>query len=90
MNKEELVKEMESVVRDILNPCNDRDPDVEAWLIIEDGWTKQQEAKWIELKGKISGNTVGYECSACGLSNPGIFGNTNYCPHCGAKMHKED
>lgn len=92
MNKEELVKEMESVVRDILNPCNDRDPDVEAWLIIEDGWTKQQEAKWISASTK-PGVHVGMKCSLCGARikySEFYNGNHNYCHKCGAKMIKED
>ena len=91
MTKEETVKEMESVVRDILNPSNDRDPEVEAWLLVEDGWRKQQEGKWISVSTK-PGVHAGMKCSLCKarISYSEFFGgNHNYCHKCGAKMSKE-
>ena len=91
MTKEETVKEMESVVRDILNPYNDRDPEVEAWLLVEDGWRKQQEGKWIPVSTK-PGVYAGMKCSLCKarISYSEFYGgNHNYCHKCGAKMIKE-
>ena len=85
---EKLEKEMESVIRDILNPYNDRDPKVEAWSLIEDGWIKQQEAKWlVRTFTSFDIEKVGFSCSNC---NTTWDVPTNYCPHCGAKMIEED
>ena len=88
MNKEELERDMESIIRNILNPYNNRDPEVEAWLLIEDGWIKQQEAKWlVRTFTSFDIEKVGFNCSNC---NTTWDVPTNYCPHCGAKMIKED
>lgn len=86
MTKEEAEKETEVAVRDILNP------EVEAWLLVEDGWVKQQEAKWIPVSTK-PGVYAGMKCSSCKakISYKEFYsGNHNYCYKCGAKMIKED
>ena len=93
MTKEELEKELESVIRDILNPYNDKSPEVEAWLLVEDGWCKRKEGDWIDVSDSsdiwtIDGKRVCPKfCSVCG----DIYSKQyNYCPTCGAKMRKED
>ena len=88
MTKEELEKELESVIRDILNPYNDKSPEVEAWLLVEDGWVKQEKATWLPKNfTSFDIEKIGFNCSKC---NTTWDVPTNYCPHCGAKMIKED
>ena len=80
-------KEMESVIRDILNPFRDDiDIEYEAWnLTHEEGWHKQIEAEWLQFT-KFNQPWV-YECSNChGLLNR----MSVYCPDCGAKMSRPE
>ena len=92
MNNELDIKEMESVIRDILSPYNDKDPEVEAWLLVEqEGWRKQKEGRWISASTK-PGTNIGMKCSLCGARikySEFYNGNHNYCHKCGAKMIKE-
>ena len=55
-----------------------------------DGWRRVPKGEWIEriekpdwLEDDVE---VYYECSCCGIYN---FGQSHYCPCCGAKMNKE-
>ena len=55
-----------------------------------DGWTRAKQGEWIEhiekptwLEDDVE---VYYECSNCGIKN---FGETNYCPCCGANMQED-
>lgn len=77
MSKELDIKEMESVIRDILNPYNDKDPEVEAWTLIEEGWHKQVEGIWSNYSSTMM------ECSNCKKHVP--YHRYQYCPHCGSK-----
>lgn len=84
-NKSIDEKEMENVIRDILNPFRDDiDIEYEAWsLTHEEGWHKQIEAEWIKDK-----NFRIYSCSNC--KNTSHIERTTllspYCSNCGAKM----
>ena len=82
---EEQIKEMEAVIRDILNPYNDKDPEVEAWLLVtQEGWRKQQPSgKW-----RFAGDGI-VECTACEEAYDNTMRPRNYCPNCGAYMKKE-
>lgn len=86
-------KEMESVIRDILNPFRDDiDIEYEAWnLTHEEGWHKQIKAEWIPLDDNGNGwfqngkQVFPKYCSNC----KNVFAyasNYFYCPNCGAKM----
>ena len=78
MTKEETIKEMESVIRDLINPYNNHDIEVEAWhLVEEEGWYKQIEGIW-----KLYSSTM-MECSNCKKHVP--YHRYQYCPHCGSK-----
>ena len=78
MTKEETIKEMESVIRDLINPYNDHDIEVEAWrLVEEEGWYKQIEGTWSNYSATMM------ECSNCKKHVP--YHKYNYCPHCGSK-----
>ena len=83
MSKELDIKEMEAVIRDILNPYNDKDPEVEAWLIVDQyGWHKQITGTW-----SLYSSTM-MECSNCKKHVP--YHRYNYCPHCGSKNRRVD
>lgn len=81
-------KEMESVIRDILNPFREIDIKYEAWqLTHEEGWHKQIEAEWIkQTYMAFSDYTI--KCSHCNESfdRKSYQQPYNYCPNCGAKM----
>ena len=82
MTREETIKEMESVITDLLNPYNEHDTEVEAWrLIEEEGWHKQIEGTW-----KLYSSTM-MECSNCKKHVP--YHKYQYCPHCGSKNKME-
>lgn len=89
MTREEDLKEMEAVIRDILNPYNDKDPEVEAWLLVEDGWHKQKTGTWRLETDEEEPNPMFKHvvCSNCGGTSGTTF---KFCPHCGTKMFKED
>ena len=75
-------KEMQSVIRDILNPFRDIDIEYEAWqLTHEEGWHKQIEAEWLQFLDPQQ--LWIYKCSHCKCN---IYRTTEYCPRCGAKM----
>ena len=83
------IKEMEAVLRDVLNPFRDIDVEYEAWqLIEEEGWHKQVEANW-EIAKMGDGERV-RTCSNCHISQTvNVYDGKvmfNYCPYCGAKM----
>lgn len=90
MNKQEAEKELITIVTDILNPYNEREVEIEAHFLAEDGWRKVPQAEWIEHRwtteddwGCINHRSI--ECSACKTEiNNGEL--TNHCPHCGAEM----
>ena len=92
MNNELDIKEMEAVIRDILNPYNDKDPEIEAWSLVEnEGWRKQKEGKWIPASTK-PGVYAGMKCSECKARitySEYNNGQHLYCHKCGAKMIKE-
>jgi hypothetical protein len=86
MTKEETIKEMESVIRDILNPYNDKDPEVEAWTLVDqEGWRKQLLGTW--TKAECSEKNGDATCSLCGHWD---WSDCKYCSNCGAKMSKEN
>lgn len=85
-------KEMESVIRDILNPFREIDIEYEAWqLIEEEGWHKRIEAEWIPLddngNGWFQGGTQVFPkyCSNCKEVYT-YASKYKYCPNCGAQM----
>ena len=81
-SKESDIKEMESVIRDILSPYNDKDPEVEAWALVEEeGWHRQIAGTWKQYSSTMM------ECSECQKHVP--YHRYAFCPHCGAKMAKE-
>ena len=91
MAQEETAKELESIIRGILNSCNGIDPKTEARLLVDDGWRKQQEGRWISVSSK-PGVYAGMKCSICKakISYRDYYsGQHNYCYKCGAKMTKE-
>lgn len=78
MSKELDIKEMETAIRDILNPYNDKDPEVEAWLLVDrDGWHKQMTGTWKHYSSTMM------ECSNCKKHVP--YHRYTFCPHCGSK-----
>ena len=90
MDKITAEKELLHVVNDILNPYNEREAEIEAYLLAEEGWRKVPQAEWIEHRwttehdwGCINHRSI--ECSACKIE---IYKGepTNYCPNCGAEM----
>ena len=48
MTKEEAEKELVHVVRDIRNPYRDRESEIEAYLLAEEGWRKVEQAEWVD------------------------------------------
>ena len=83
MTKEETIKEMESVIRDLINPYNDHDIEVEAWhLVEEEGWYKQIEGTWSNYSSTMM------ECSNCKKHVP--YHRYTYCPHCGSNNRRVD
>ena len=82
MTIEENIKEMESVIRDITNPYNDHDIEIEAWkLVEEDGWRKLNTGTWSNYSSTMM------ECSNCKKHVP--YHKYAYCPHCGSKNKME-
>jgi hypothetical protein len=78
MSKELDIKEMESVIRDILSPYNDKDPEVEAWTLVEEeGWHRQTTGTWSNYSSTMM------ECSNCKKHVP--YHRYTFCPHCGSK-----
>ena len=78
MSKESDIKEMESVIRDILSPYNDKDPEVEAWTLVEEaGWHRQTTGTWSNYSSTMM------ECSNCKKHVP--YHRYTFCPHCGSK-----
>ena len=83
MTREETIKEMESVIRDLINPYNDHDIEVEAWrLVEEEGWYKQIEGTWSNYSSTMM------ECSNCKKHVP--YHKYTYCPHCGSNNRRVD
>jgi hypothetical protein len=77
-SKESDIKEMESVIRDILSPYNDKDPEVEAWVLVEEeGWRRQITGSWSDYSSTMM------ECSNCKKHVP--YHRYTFCPHCGSK-----
>ena len=57
----------------------DAQPTVDAVEVVHGRWVEKQEPiTWCEDDVEIF-----YECSVCGCQN---FGESPYCPNCGAKM----
>lgn len=86
MTREETIKEMEAVIRDITNPYNDHDIEVEAWqLVEEDGWRRVPKGEW---KTHYDGfhDMVEIICSNCLHTGAKHF---KFCPNCGAKMRSD-
>ena len=82
MTIEENIKEMESVIRDITNPYNDHDIEIEAWTLVEeDGWRKVNTGSWSNYSATMM------ECSNCKKHVP--YHKYQYCPHCGSKNKME-
>lgn len=81
MNKQEAEKELISVVTDILNPYNEREVEIEAYLLAEDGWRKVPQGAWI--KAECSEKNGDANCSECGHWD---WSDCNYCSNCGAEM----
>ncbi len=90
MTKEEAEKELVHVVNDILNPYRDRESEIEAYLLAEEGWRLVPQAEWIPQTRYIErwGAEIVdcYECSNCG--NIENTNDKNYCPNCGAEMKR--
>ena len=84
MTIEENIKEMESAIRDILNPYNDRDIEIEAWRLVEhDGWRKHETGTWQQDDFK-------WKCSCCGKrTDLPHYEKVKFCFNCGAEMLKE-
>lgn len=80
MTKQEAEKELVYVINDILNPYNEKEVEIEAYLLAEDGWRKVKSAKW-----QFGGDGI-VECSACGETYDSRMLPRNYCPNCGAEM----
>ena len=61
-----------------------------ATALINDGFHLERKGEWIERIEKPEwledGVEVYYECSCCGIFN---FGQSHYCPGCGAKMRSD-
>lgn len=87
MNKQEEIKELESALRTVMNPLRGYDLELEAEIMIDDGWHKQIEAEWIPNDVYYSPMNCyivnGYTCSNCKTK---VDNYTNYCSYCGAKM----
>lgn len=97
MTREEQIKEMQEELCSIAHYdfCKDTACVVcPTKRFVEDiynaGYRKQTTGEWIEhiekpewLEDDVE---VYYECSCCGIYN---FGQSHYCPGCGAKMIKE-
>lgn len=90
MTREEEVKEMESALRNVTNPFRDCDLEIEAEIMIDDGWHKQIEAKWVPIEKLVpdwGANIIHhYECSNCQILE--YTNDRKYCSNCGAKMEK--
>lgn len=90
MTREEEIKELESALRTVMNPLRDYDLELEAEIMIDDGWHKQIEAEWIPNDVYYSPMNCyvvnGYTCSNCKTK---VDKYTNYCSYCGAKMEIE-
>ena len=89
MSTKDNIKEMEAVLRDVLNPFRDIDVEYEAWqLVEEEGWNKQVEAEWIPVEKFVpdwgANITHHYECSNCKILE--YTNDRKYCSNCGAKM----
>lgn len=91
MTKQEAEKELITVVTDILNPYNDREVEIEAYFLAEEGWRRVPQAEWVPQSQyvKLWGMEViqHYKCSNCG--NIEYTNSKNYCSNCGAEMKKE-
>lgn len=87
MTRQEEIKELESALRLVMNPLRGYDLELEAEIMIDDGWRKQIEAEWVMKNAPV----VSYECSNCGTDLPfGLLARyTPYCYECGAKMSIE-
>ena len=87
MTRKEEIKELESALRNVMNPFRDYDLETEAEIMIGDGWRKQIEAEWIPVDKYFeklkSYAVIGYTCSNCKTK---VEEYTNYCSYCGAKM----
>lgn len=89
MSTKDNIKEMEAVLRDVLNPFREIDVEYEAWqLVEEEGWHKQVEAEWIPVEKFVpdwgANITHHYECSNCKILE--YTNDRKYCSNCGAKM----
>ena len=87
MTKQEAEKELVHVVNDILNPYNEKEVEIEAYLLAEEGWRKAPQAEWVDAEFDDY-----YKCSNCGYIHctaqqlrvdPEHY---LYCGHCGAEM----
>lgn len=91
MTRKEEIKELESTLRTVMNPLRDYDLELEAEIMIDDGWHKQIEAEWIPIDRYLETfkcyAIIGYTCSNCKTK---VEEYTNYCAHCGAHMEVQD
>lgn len=92
MTREEAEKELVHVVNDILNPYNEKDSEIEAYLLAEEGWRLVPQAEWVPLSqySKLWGIEIiqHYKCSNCG--NIEYTNSKHYCSDCGAEMRKRE
>ena len=78
---DELAKDIRSMLRaDAMSRAM-------ASLLYGKGWRKQSEGEWLERTELLTwcedDVEIFYECSCCATKN---FGESPYCPNCGAKM----
>lgn len=91
MTQKEEIKELESALRTIMNPLRDYDLELEAEIMIDDGWHKQIEAEWVKMEYSND-----YKCSHCtyihcdGEELRRNLQHFLYCGHCGAKMELKE
>ena len=94
MNKQATEKELVSVINHILDPYNDKEAEVEAYLLVEDGWRKVTQAKWIMVEKEdywipditVKSTRLLSKCSVCEKEFGLIALKYNYCPNCGAEI----
>lgn len=94
MDKITAEKELLHVVNDILNPYNEREAEIEAYLLAEEGWRKVPQAEWIVTEKEdywipditVKSTRPVYKCSVCEKEFGLIASKYSYCPNCGAEM----